>query len=89
MPMSEAKGRRGRPPLPSNEVRRNRVVTFMTDREMDHLREIARHKSVTLSATCHRIIKSYLQGSSSRTLTGPHELGYRHDVETKPESKEV
>jgi len=57
---------RGRPPLPPDELRANRVVTFFTDPELATLRQLSREESKTLSATCHRIITRYLDRHPSQ-----------------------
>jgi hypothetical protein len=51
---------RGRPPLPPDKVRANRVVTFVTNPEMALLRQLSKKESDTISAICHRIIARYL-----------------------------
>jgi hypothetical protein len=61
MPLTQQKSPRGRPPLPSEKVRHNRVVTFLTDREMQQLKKISQKESKTLSAVCHKIITRHLQ----------------------------
>ena len=54
------KSRRGRPPLPPDEVRANRVVTFVTDPELAELKKLSRRDNDTLSAVCYRIICDYI-----------------------------
>ena len=46
--------------MPPEKVRNNRVVTFLTDRELKKLLEMSRQSSDTLSSTCHRILAEYL-----------------------------
>lgn len=58
--------RRGRPPLPPDEVRANRVVTFVTDPELAILKKISRRESDTLSSICHRIICDYINQQPSK-----------------------
>ena len=66
--MSKGKSapRRGRPPLPPDEVRANRVVTFVTDPELATLRQLSRQENNTISAICHRIITRYLDRHPTR-----------------------
>ena len=52
--------RRGRPPLPPDKVRANRIVTFVTDPELAMLKKISRQENDTLSAVCHRILTGYI-----------------------------
>lgn len=53
--------RRGRPPLPRDEVRCKRVVTFVTDRELAKLKTLSGRQKDTLSSVCHRIIARHLR----------------------------
>ena len=53
--------RMGRPPLPAETARRNRLVTFVTDSELELLRRHADTEGVTLSAMMHRILKHSLE----------------------------
>ena len=68
MSFSQKKSPRGRPPLPSHKVRHNRVVTFLTDQDLESLQEISRSNSNTLSATCYRIITEYLNKNRETAL---------------------
>lgn len=58
--------RRGRPPLPPEEVRSNRVVTFVTDPELAVLKRISKRESDTLSAVCHRILTGYISQNANK-----------------------
>ena len=53
--------RRGRPTGASDEARSNRVVTFVTDWELEGLEQIAQEEERSLSAVVHRIIAQYLR----------------------------
>lgn len=68
MPFSQKNSLRGRPPLPSHKVRHNRVVTFLTDHDLESLQEISRSNSNTLSVTCYRIITEYLKNNRASAL---------------------
>ena len=52
---------RGRPPLPVEETRRHRVVTFVTMAENEELHRLARAHDVSLSQVCHELIIHGLQ----------------------------
>ncbi len=52
--------RMGRPPLNPEEVRNNRIVTFVTNREMMKLERIAEQEGRSLSATVHHILSKFL-----------------------------
>jgi hypothetical protein len=52
--------KRGRPPVPKNQARRNRVVTFLTDAELNQLKQRALKMEMTLSQACHRLIRKAL-----------------------------
>jgi hypothetical protein len=58
--------RRGRPPLPKDKVRGNRVVTFVTDAELAKLRAMTKDGNDTLSSVCHEIIAGYLNRKSAK-----------------------
>ena len=53
--------RRGRPPSPRAEVRKNRMVTFLTDHELAEMKKRAENKDITLSAACYEIIQASLE----------------------------
>jgi hypothetical protein len=52
---------RGRPPEPKETVRRNRVVTFLTDYELENLKQMADRNETTLSQACRHLIKKELE----------------------------
>ena len=53
--------RRGRPRRTPAEARSNRVVTFVTARELEDLEQITREEDRSLSAVVHRIIAQHLK----------------------------
>ena len=55
-----ARPQRGRPPAPRETVRRNRVVTFLTDGQLETLKRLADRNKTTLSQACHQLIKKEL-----------------------------
>lgn len=61
--------RRGRPPLPPEKVRANRVVTFLTDPQLDRLKKISREDSETISSLCYRIISGYIDQDNRKFAT--------------------
>jgi len=58
--------RRGRPPLPADKVRSNRVVTFVTDPELALLKRISQNENDTLSSVCHRILTEYFSQNANK-----------------------
>ena len=52
--------RRGRRPLPREEARSHRVVSFVTEPQFIELERIANKQSVTVSALIHNITTTYL-----------------------------
>ncbi len=51
----------GRPPLPREETRPNRLVTFLTDEELETLRREAKRAELSLSAMAHRLLRRSLE----------------------------
>jgi hypothetical protein len=63
IPDERAAGREsrlGRPPLPRDRARSERVVSFVTPVELDTLRELADSRGTSVSALIHRILSSSL-----------------------------
>ncbi len=52
---------RGRPKRPAKDVRSKRVVTFLTDSELQGLERIAIDEDRSLSSVVHRIVSLYLR----------------------------
>jgi hypothetical protein len=50
----------GRPPKPQDELRSERVVSFVTRGEFDTLCELANDRGESISATIHLILSSAL-----------------------------
>jgi len=50
----------GRPPVATELRRRNRVVTFVTDREFEALEQVASERNSTLSTVVHQILRRSL-----------------------------
>ena len=58
----EKRKRMGRPLTAQETVRRNRVVTMVTDSELEKLTMLADQKSKSLSAVVHQILSRRLKG---------------------------
>ena len=52
---------RGRPPLPKEVARSERVVTFVTQKEKTALSRLAAANSLSVSAICHQLIAQGLR----------------------------
>ena len=50
----------GRPRLPVDRARRNRVVTMVTDEELQRLMDCAEAGSTSVSSLVHDIVKQFL-----------------------------
>ena len=53
----------GRPRLPSQDARSNRLVTFVTDQELDYLKQITINEERSMAFIIHRIVSAYLKES--------------------------
>jgi hypothetical protein len=53
--------RLGRPPSPPETARSERVVTFLTQRELEQLQQLAIDQDMALSATIHQLIAEQLK----------------------------
>ena len=53
--------RLGRPRRPAEVARRNRVVTLVTDAELEKLEILAERKGKSLSALVHQIVTQFLK----------------------------
>ena len=53
--------RRGRPPVPPEQARSHRVVTFVTNSELSQLQSMSNEMDTTLSATIHRLLTESLR----------------------------
>jgi len=56
-PSGEKQPRLGRPPIPKELARSNRVVTFVTDTELAELTRSAERKGQSLSAHVHEVLR--------------------------------
>ena len=62
--------KRGRPSQSLEKARSNRVVTFVTNSELEKLEQIAWEEDRSLSAVVHRIIAQHLENIESREHAG-------------------
>lgn len=46
----------GRPPMPAEEARTRRTVTFLTEEEYGKLVEIAKRNNMSISALAHQLL---------------------------------
>ena len=53
--------RRGRPRVPSRIARPNRVVTFVTDQELQFLRQTAIEEGRSMASMVHRIVAAHIK----------------------------
>lgn len=61
----------GRPPGSAESLRRNRVVSMVTDSELKRLRAIAEANNESLSATVHKLLARFLDAKQSFDLACP------------------
>ena len=54
---ADIKSTLGRPPLPRSKARNKRIVTFVTEHELDELKAIAGKDLASLSYTMYRLLK--------------------------------
>ena len=58
----------GRPPKPEDEVRSERVVSFVTRHDLDSLLEIAEDRGESVSAVVHGILRTALLKDNQEIL---------------------
>ncbi len=58
--------RYGRPSVPYDQARSERVVTFLTPSEMTSLKRLADESAASLSATLHRLVVRELKVQSQK-----------------------
>ena len=56
------KSKRGRPKAPQETARSNRIVTFVTDRELMLLESVTIREDRSVASVVDRIIKAHLEG---------------------------
>ena len=57
---NENKSIRGRPRISSRVARPNRVVTFITDRELQFLSQLTNEEDRSMASVLHRIIAAHI-----------------------------
>jgi hypothetical protein len=57
----------GRPPLPRETVRSQRLVTYVTNSELSGLQVTADENGLSVSTLCHNILAKYLEHHSMKT----------------------
>jgi len=65
-PLKIGRKRMGRPRLNPEVARTNRIVTFVTNREMVELERIAEREGRSLSAAVHQILSKFLTATLHR-----------------------
>jgi hypothetical protein len=60
---TEAVRRRGRPRVPSRIARPNRVVTFVTDQELQFLSQTAVEEDRSMASVVHQIIAARIKNN--------------------------
>jgi hypothetical protein len=59
--LSAQSPKRGRPKSATNLSRPNRIVTFVTDWELEQLEAVTREEERSMAAVVHRIIRSHFE----------------------------
>ena len=63
---SASKRQRGRPRTPSQVARPNRLVTFVTDEEMEYLRRIVTEEDRSMASVIHRVIAAHIRDKQQK-----------------------
>jgi hypothetical protein len=58
--LSTSKRPRGRPRTSSQDARPNRLVTFVTDRELHYLERVVAEEDRSMASVIHRIIVAHI-----------------------------
>jgi hypothetical protein len=58
---SANKRQRGRPRMPAQVARPNRLVTFVTDKELEYLMTIAAEEDRSMASVVHRVIAAHIR----------------------------
>jgi hypothetical protein len=64
---SAKKRPRGRPRTPSHVARPNRLVTFVTDKEMEYLMRVVAEEDRSMASVIHRLIAAHI-GSRKKNV---------------------
>ena len=57
---SAMKRQRGRPRTPTQVARPNRLVTFVTDKELEYLMRVVAEEDRSMAAVIHRLIAAHI-----------------------------
>ena len=60
-PSITSRPKRGRPKYPATIARPNRIVSFVTDKELQQLRQLAAEEERSMAAVVHRIIAQHFR----------------------------
>jgi hypothetical protein len=58
---STVKRQRGRPRTSSEVARPNRLVTFVTDKEMEYLMQVVAEEDRSMASVIHRLIAAHIR----------------------------
>jgi hypothetical protein len=58
---STEKRQRGRPRTPSQVARPNRLVTFVTNKEMEYLMRVVAEEDRSMASVIHRLIAAHIR----------------------------
>ncbi len=60
-PSSTSRSKRGRPRTASILARPHRIVTFVTDKELEQLERVTQEEERSMAAVVHRIIRAHFE----------------------------
>ena len=60
------KRRLGRPPVPSEDARSNRLVTFVTDRDLEYLTQVTIDEDRSMAFVIHQIISAHIKDKQQK-----------------------
>jgi hypothetical protein len=63
---SANKTHRGRPRTPSQIARPNRLVTFVTDKEMEYLMRVVAEEDRSMASVIHRLIAAHIRDDQQK-----------------------
>ena len=63
---STEKRQRGRPRTPSEVARPNRLVTFVTDKEMEYLMRVVAEEDRSMASVIHRLIAAHIRDNQQK-----------------------
>jgi hypothetical protein len=63
---STGKRQRGRPRTPPQTARPNRLVTFVTDKEMEYLMRVVAEEDRSMASVIHRLIAAHIRDKQQK-----------------------